>query len=76
SKSTFTVEELTVLESRKQNYQVLLNEGKCNCDYGYLQALHIPCRHRFVHPMYRMDTIFNVYREKFRPIGHEDEWPS
>ncbi|XP_029149635.1 uncharacterized protein [Arachis hypogaea] len=85
SRSNFTVEELTAVSgSRQQNYQVLLDEGKCDC--GYFQALHISCRHvlaacsharldwkRFVHPVYRMESIFNVYRSEFRPIGHEDD---
>ncbi|KAL4327760.1 hypothetical protein AHAS_Ahas13G0132300 [Arachis hypogaea] len=26
--------------------------------------------------MYRMETIFNVYRAEFRPIGHDNDWPS
>ncbi|RYR68260.1 hypothetical protein Ahy_A03g014743 [Arachis hypogaea] len=65
-------------------YQVLLDEGKC--DFGYFQALHIPCRHvlvvcshdrlhwkDFVHRMYRMDTVF-IYRMEFRPISHQEDW--
>ncbi|XLT51515.1 hypothetical protein HN873_044119, partial [Arachis hypogaea] len=73
SRTMFTVEELltAVPRSRQQNYQVLLDEGKCNCDY--FQALHIPCHvlaacsharldwTRFVHHVYRMKTVFNVY---------------
>ncbi|RYR73499.1 hypothetical protein Ahy_A02g007866 [Arachis hypogaea] len=52
-------------------------------------ALHLPCCHiiaacshgrldwkRFVHPVYRMELVFNVYRSEFRPIGHKDDWPS
>ncbi|RYR20992.1 hypothetical protein Ahy_B03g066224 [Arachis hypogaea] len=31
---------------------------------------------RFVHPMYRMESVFNVYRLEFQPIGHVDDWPS
>ncbi|KAL4304929.1 hypothetical protein AHAS_Ahas16G0027400 [Arachis hypogaea] len=30
----------------------------------------------FMHPVYRMESVFNVYRSEFRPIGHEDDWPS
>ncbi|XP_057719828.1 uncharacterized protein LOC130934258 [Arachis stenosperma] len=88
SKTNFTVEELAAVPgSRQQNYQVLLDERKCDC--GYFQALHIHCRHvlaacsharldwkRFVHPVYHMESVFNIYRSEFRPIGHEDDWPS
>ncbi|XP_016204359.1 uncharacterized protein LOC107644915 [Arachis ipaensis] len=77
SRINFTVEELAAVPgSRQQNYQVLLDEGKCDC--GYFQALHLPCRHvfaacsharldwkRFVHPVYRMESVFNVYRSEF-----------
>ncbi|XP_016195020.1 uncharacterized protein LOC107635991 [Arachis ipaensis] len=46
SRTNFTVEELAAVPgSRQQNYQVLLNEGTCDC-------------------------------QEFRPIGHEDDWPS
>ncbi|RYQ83078.1 hypothetical protein Ahy_B10g101699 [Arachis hypogaea] len=82
------VEELAAVpRSRQHNYQVLLDEGKC--DYGYFQALHLPCRYVLaacsharldwrdhVHPMYRIETIFKVYNMEFRLIGHEDDWPS
>ncbi|XP_029154676.1 uncharacterized protein [Arachis hypogaea] len=85
SRTNFTIEELAAVPgSRQKNYQVLLDEGKCDC--GYFQALHIPCRHvlascsharldwkRFVHLVYRMESVFNVYRSEFRPIGHEDD---
>ncbi|KAL4344474.1 hypothetical protein AHAS_Ahas11G0182000 [Arachis hypogaea] len=88
SRTTFWVEELAAVpRSRQQNYQVLLDEGKCNC--GYFQALHLPCHHflaacsharldwkRYVHPMYRMESVFNIYISEFRPIGHKDDWPS
>ncbi|QHO43511.1 uncharacterized protein DS421_5g163370 [Arachis hypogaea] len=44
SRTNFTVEELAaVLGSRQQNYQVLLDEGKCDCEY--FQALYLPCHH-------------------------------
>ncbi|KAL4304928.1 uncharacterized protein LOC107646305 [Arachis ipaensis] len=43
-RTSFTVEELAAVPgSRQQNYQVLLDECKCDC--GYFQALHLPCRH-------------------------------
>ncbi|QHN88980.1 uncharacterized protein [Arachis hypogaea] len=77
SRTNFTIEELAAVSgSRRQNYQVLLDEEKCDC--GYFQALHIPCRHvlaacsharpdwkQFVHPVYRMESVFNVYRSEF-----------
>ncbi|XP_057733051.1 uncharacterized protein LOC130948349 [Arachis stenosperma] len=88
SRTNFMVEELAAVPgSRQQNYQVLLDERKYYC--GYFQALHIPCRHmfvacsharldwkQFVHPMYRMESVFNVYRSEFRSIGHDDDWSS
>ncbi|KAL4288307.1 hypothetical protein AHAS_Ahas19G0273100 [Arachis hypogaea] len=68
-RTNFTVEELAA---------VLLNEGTCDC--GYFQALHLPCRHvlaacsharldwkSFIHPVYRIESVFNVYRSEFRP---------
>ncbi|XP_025678937.1 uncharacterized protein [Arachis hypogaea] len=78
-RTNFTVEELAAVPgSRQQNYQVLLNEGTCDC--GYFQALHLPCRHvlaacsharldwkSFIHPVYRIESVFNVYRSEFRP---------
>ncbi|RYR00913.1 hypothetical protein Ahy_B06g079791 [Arachis hypogaea] len=43
-RTSFTVEELAAVPGpRQQNYQVLLDEGKCDC--GYFQALHLPCRY-------------------------------
>ncbi|XP_072084703.1 uncharacterized protein [Arachis hypogaea] len=88
SRTSYTVEVLAAVPGfRQQNYQVLLDEGNCDC--GYFQELHLPCRYilaacsqaridwkGFVHPLYRMDSIFNVYKVQFRPIGHEDDWPS
>ncbi|XP_029153244.1 uncharacterized protein [Arachis hypogaea] len=85
SRTNFTIKELAAVPgSKQQNYQVLLDEDKCDC--GYFQALHIPCHHmlaacsharldwkRFVHPVYRMESVFNVYKSEFRPIGHEDD---
>ncbi|RYR51925.1 hypothetical protein Ahy_A06g026869 [Arachis hypogaea] len=81
------VEVLAVVPgSRQHNYQVLLDERKCDC--GYFQAFHLLCRHvlaacsqgridwrGFVHPVYRMKLVFNIYRSEFRSIGHEDDWP-
>ncbi|RYQ79121.1 hypothetical protein Ahy_Scaffold7g108332 [Arachis hypogaea] len=44
SRTMFKVEELAVVPgSRQQNYQVLFDEGMCDC--GYFQALHVLCRH-------------------------------
>ncbi|XP_016195331.1 uncharacterized protein LOC107636326 [Arachis ipaensis] len=88
SRTNFPVEELVAVpRSRQQNYQVLLDECKCDC--GYFQALYIPRRHvlaacsharldwrRFVHPVYRIESVFNIYILEFRPIGHVDDWPS
>ncbi|RYR64341.1 hypothetical protein Ahy_A03g010470 [Arachis hypogaea] len=82
------MEELAAVPgSRQHNYQVLLDEGKC--EYGYFQVLHLPCRHiltvcsharldwrAHVCPVYQMETVFKVYSMEFRSIGHENDWPS
>ncbi|RYR78050.1 hypothetical protein Ahy_A01g002783 [Arachis hypogaea] len=80
----FYVEVLAAVPGfRQQNYQVLLDEGNCDC--GYFQELHLPCRYilaacsqaridwkGFVHPLYRMDSIFNVYKRRTtRWTGHQ-----
>ncbi|RYR42304.1 hypothetical protein Ahy_A08g038767 [Arachis hypogaea] len=67
------------------------DEGKCDCGYFltfHLPCHHVlaACSHvtmqdlsrRFMcmHLVYRMGTVFKVYRMEFRPIRHEDDWPT
>ncbi|KAL4360255.1 hypothetical protein AHAS_Ahas08G0159100 [Arachis hypogaea] len=78
SRTTFTVEDLTAVPgSRQQNYQVLLDEGKCDC--GYFQALHVPYHHddeseerspRQLQISYNMDEV-EYSREKRCGLGHQ-----
>ncbi|KAL4366041.1 hypothetical protein AHAS_Ahas07G0166400 [Arachis hypogaea] len=55
-------------------------------EFNSKHALRILCRHvpaacfharldwkLFVHFVYRMESVFNVYKSEFRPIGHEDD---
>ncbi|XP_072088143.1 uncharacterized protein [Arachis hypogaea] len=68
------------------SYRVSLGSQTCDC--GYFQALHFPyphalacCAysritwHSYVHPVYRLSNIFNVYQMGFRPPIPEDFWP-
>ena len=85
---SFMVEELAPIAGRSQrSYRVLLAERWCDC--GYFQALHYPCRHvlaactyaqldwtNYVDDVYRIQTVFNVYRMEFASITNEDDWPS
>ena len=67
------------------NYKVNLNERWCDC--GKFQAQRYPCSHvvatcthvyidcmLHMDNVYRLETISNVYRHEFQPIGHEDYW--
>ncbi|MED6182559.1 hypothetical protein PIB30_029553 [Stylosanthes scabra] len=60
------------------NYHVSLINMTCDC--GYFQALHYPCMHAaaccahsrldwgaYVHDVYRMSEVFDVYRLHFAP---------
>ncbi|MED6127590.1 hypothetical protein PIB30_089471 [Stylosanthes scabra] len=59
-------------------YRVSLRN--CTCDCGHFQALHYPCMHTvaccahsrvncgsYVHDVYRMSEVFNVYQLPFVP---------
>ncbi|XP_057738164.1 uncharacterized protein LOC130955342 isoform X1 [Arachis stenosperma] len=67
-------------------YRVSLKERRCDC--GYFQALHYPCKHvliacasqridwtTYVDSVYRMSSVFNVYKMVFSAPPHEDHWP-
>ncbi|KAL4380299.1 hypothetical protein AHAS_Ahas04G0019600 [Arachis hypogaea] len=56
SRTIFTFEELAAVpRSIQQNYHVLLDESK-SCSHARLDWK------RYVHRMYCMESIFNVYR--------------
>ncbi|RYR61373.1 hypothetical protein Ahy_A04g018543 [Arachis hypogaea] len=59
------------------------------CDCGEFQVDRIPCRHVFaccanqrldwkmyVHDVYKMDQVWQVYRARFRPLGNPTTWPA
>ncbi|XP_029152384.1 uncharacterized protein [Arachis hypogaea] len=67
-------------------YRVFLTDQTRDC--GYFQALHYPCRHAlvycayarltwstYVHEMYRLNSVFDVYRMGFTPPIPEGFWP-
>ncbi|XP_016199239.1 uncharacterized protein LOC107640205 [Arachis ipaensis] len=67
-------------------YKVSLRYRTCDC--GYFQALHYPCHHvvaccvysrlslaTYVHKVYRLSTVFNVYQMRFNPPIPESFWP-
>ena len=86
---SFVVEEHARIGNYSQrSYRVKLTVTDRWCDCGYFQALHYPCRHvlaacayarldwgSFVDDVYRMHTVFNVYRMEFAAIANADYWP-
>ncbi|XP_057720210.1 uncharacterized protein LOC130934684 [Arachis stenosperma] len=85
--SEYTVAETTPTENFSLgSYRVSLKDNTCDC--GYFQALHYPCCHAiaccahsrlnwasYVHEVYRMSEVFNVYRHGFVPPIPEGLWP-
>ena len=83
---SFVVEELTRIRNGSQgSYKVRFVDSWYEC--GYFQALHYPCCHvlatcayvwldwgTFIDDVYRMQTVFNVYRMEFSAIENEDYW--
>ncbi|KAL4371089.1 hypothetical protein AHAS_Ahas06G0130900 [Arachis hypogaea] len=83
-------EALAQLQVGAKFSQTLMKAIEFNSKHiNTMNVLHLPCRHvlaacfharidwrGFVHPVYCMESVFNVYRSEFRPIGHEDDWPS
>ncbi|XP_015932905.1 uncharacterized protein LOC107459205 [Arachis duranensis] len=68
------------------SYRVSLKDYRCDC--GHFQALHYPCCHAiaccaysrlnwtsYVHEVYRMSEVFNVYKQGFVPPIPEGLWP-
>ncbi|XP_016191543.1 uncharacterized protein LOC107632370 [Arachis ipaensis] len=85
--SEFIVSETTPTGSFSLgSYRVSLAYQTCDC--GYFQELHFPCPHAlaccaysrltwqpYVHQVYRLSSVFNVYRIGFTPPIPEDFWP-
>ncbi|XP_029145254.1 uncharacterized protein [Arachis hypogaea] len=85
--SEFTVAETTLTDSFSLgSYRVSLASQTCDC--GYFQALHFPCPHAlaccayswltwepYVHQLYRLNSVFSVYRMGFTPPISEGFWP-
>ncbi|XP_052114060.1 uncharacterized protein LOC127745421 [Arachis duranensis] len=77
--SEYTVAETTPIGRFSMgSYRVSLKDHKCDC--GHFQALHYPCCHAiaccaysrlnwasYVHEVYRMSEVFNVYKQGFVP---------
>ncbi|XP_016207376.1 uncharacterized protein LOC107647844 [Arachis ipaensis] len=86
--SEFIVEELAPTAGRIAMSVCRVSLSARTCDYGYFQALHYPCRHvlaacsfcrldwrTYVDDVYRMKTVFNVYKMGFSPPIHDDLLP-
>ncbi|XP_057739754.1 uncharacterized protein LOC130956786 [Arachis stenosperma] len=85
--SEFTVAETTMTRSFSLgSYRVFLTNQTSDC--GYFQALHYPCRHAlacyayarlswstYVHEVYRLSSVFDLYRMGFTPPIPERFWP-
>ncbi|XP_029152486.1 uncharacterized protein [Arachis hypogaea] len=85
--SEFTVAEITPTGSFSLgSYRVSLQAQTCDC--GYFQALHYPCPHAlaccaysrltwhpYVHEVYSLRLVFNVYWMGFTPPIPEGFWP-
>ncbi|PPR88309.1 hypothetical protein GOBAR_AA32385 [Gossypium barbadense] len=67
-------------------YRVHLRNRTCDC--GRFDALRYPCSHviaacqnlridpmRYVDEMYRIQTMYNVWRHVFPPVPDERKWP-
>ncbi|XP_029143598.1 uncharacterized protein [Arachis hypogaea] len=67
------------------SYRVSLKDHSCDC--GHFQAFHYPCCHAiaccahshlnwasYVHEVYRMSEVFNVYKNGFVPSIPEGIW--
>ncbi|XP_057756239.1 uncharacterized protein LOC130975459 [Arachis stenosperma] len=85
--SEYTVAETTPTGTFSLgSYRVSLKDHRCDC--GHFQALHYPCCHAiaccaysrlnwasYVHEVYRMSEVFNVYNQGFLPPIPEGLWP-
>ncbi|XP_057744825.1 uncharacterized protein LOC130962654 [Arachis stenosperma] len=87
NQSEYTVAETTPIgRFSLGSYRVFLKDHRCDC--GHFQALHYPCCHAiaccaysrlnwasYVHEVYRMSEVFNVYKQGFVPPIPEGLWP-
>ncbi|QHN83598.1 uncharacterized protein DS421_20g706110 [Arachis hypogaea] len=85
--SEYTVAETTPTGNFSLgSYRVFLKDHTCDC--GHFQALHYACCHAiaccshsrlnwasYVHEVYRMTEVFNVYKQGFFPPIPKDLWP-
>ncbi|XP_025611972.1 uncharacterized protein [Arachis hypogaea] len=85
--SEYTVAETTLTGNfLLGSYRVFLKDHTCDC--GHFQALHYPCCHAiaccaysrlnwasYVHEVYRMSEVFNIYKQNFLPPIPEGLWP-
>nr|XP_029154668.1 uncharacterized protein LOC112805316 [Arachis hypogaea] len=85
--SEYTVAETTPTGNFSLgSYRVSLKDQTCDC--GHFQALHYPCCHAiaccaysrlnwasYVHEVYRMSEVFEVYKQGFVPPIPEGLWP-
>ncbi|XP_057744997.1 uncharacterized protein LOC130962856 [Arachis stenosperma] len=85
--SEYTVAETTPTGNFSLgSYRVSFKDHTCDC--GHFQALHYPCCHAiaccahsrlnwasYVHEVYRMSEVFNVYKQGFVPPIPEGLWP-
>ncbi|XP_057734020.1 uncharacterized protein LOC130949269 [Arachis stenosperma] len=85
--SEYTVAETTPTGTFSLgSYRVSLKDHRCDC--GHFQALHYPCCHAiaccaysqlnwasYVHEVYHMSEVFNVYNQGFLPPIPEGLWP-
>ncbi|XP_025692986.1 uncharacterized protein [Arachis hypogaea] len=85
--SEYTVAETTPTRNFSLgSYRVSLKDHTCDC--GHFQVLYYPCCHAiaccaysrlnwasYVHEVYRMSEVFNVYKQGFVPPIPEGLWP-
>ncbi|KAL1291417.1 hypothetical protein AAHE18_20G199200 [Arachis hypogaea] len=85
--SEYTIAEMTATGNFSLGtYRVFLRDRTCDC--GYFQTLHYPCCHAiaccahsrldwatYVHEVYTITEVFNVYRMGFLPPIPKGLWP-
>ena len=85
----FLVQETTNLREVRLtgDFKVKLDERWCDCDK--FQKLHMPCSHvvatckhthhghnNYIHPMYRLESVCNIYKTLFGELRSETYWSS
>ncbi|XP_039130809.1 uncharacterized protein LOC120267176 [Dioscorea cayenensis subsp. rotundata] len=84
---SFMVDEMSPPQCGRQASTFRINLRSHWCDCGAFQTLHFPCRHvlaacshirlhweEYVDNVYRLQTVFNVYRKEFEPVSNEGYW--